>query len=359
MLSLIVSAYCFSDVSGWLNLGGQTTNNVYSDSRQLADSGYIAGGGVEIKERLIKKLYLSGGYSLNASGFFTNNLENEVFHSLFLGLRSTALDGLEAEVKGGIDYSLLPNASIYCYSNLNIKPKIKYFLLDHTAVTAELSYEDKRYPDYNLDNVMPLLSLGIEQECSIYDVLYLKGSYGRADYSEEYLYSNVSAGGPSYESTLRVDLDKIVVAGYSHEFSASFGLDLSYRFEALTSNDNFLDWGPAQYETVNTVIGDETIINDYSSFESNLLFLKLRFGIEKARMEINGSYGIKSYAGRIVKDSAEKRNDSRFLINICYITPLPDGYLLKLIGIYDVNNSNDFLYNYRKTSLSAVIEYLF
>ena len=199
---LVLPAYCFSDVSGWVSLGGETTNNAYSDSRQLADSGYIAGAGLDLKERLFKKMYLSAGYALSLSGLFTNNLENEVFHGLFLGLRSTALDGLEAEVKAGIDYSFLPNAVIYGYSNLNIKPKVKYYLLEHTAVTAALSYENKRYPDYNLDNVLPLFSLGIEQELSIYDVLYLNGAYGRADYSEEYLYASVTAGVPSYENTL-------------------------------------------------------------------------------------------------------------------------------------------------------------
>lgn len=366
MMLVFFSAHLFSDVSGWVDLGGQTTDNAYSDSRQLPDSGYIAGAGLDIKGRLFKKLYYSGGYSMNASGFFTNNLENEVFHSLFLCLRTTALDGLEAEIRGGIDYSLLPNAAIYGYSDLNMKSKIKYFVLDHTALTALFSYEDKRYQDYNLDNKTLLLALGLEQECSIYDVLYLKGSYGRADYSEKYLYLDVLAGEPSYENTLRVDMERIIDAGYSHEFSTAFGADLFYRFEALASNDNFLDWGPAQYETVNTTIGDETIINDYSSLESNSIFVKLRFGIEKTRLEINGSYGIKSYAGRIIKDSAdtlssvqEKRKDYQFLITANYVAPLSEEYLLKLIGGYEINNSNDLLYNYRKTSLGAIIEYIF
>lgn len=358
----LFSAICHSDVniSGWTNGGFMTSSNVYSDSRQLGDFGYCLNASVGLRTKLARYTPFKINYNLDINGYFTYNLENEIFHSLKASLGHLILDSIEMKLLSNIDYSNLLNAQIYNYQKIGVQPTVIWYIFDYTTISGTFIYDDIKYHNYNLDNKTIGFTAKLEQEFSLYTSIKGIYSYKRADYSEKYLYNSISSAVPIYQSELRNDKETKIEIVLSHEFSLDVGLNLIYQNIALDSNDNFVDWGANQSETFNSVIGDEKILPDYRSYSSSIGGVKLKITLEDSSFNISVFYGLKDYRSRLAKDSKdlflqpeEKRKDQNIILSIFWIKQLQEWINLKLGTSYENNHSNDALYKYTKLDITA------
>jgi len=360
LLLTVVNAPC--DISGWLEGGFKTTNNVYSDSRQLSDTGCSLSGALSLKTKFAKNMLFKLNYNLDAGGYFTQNYENEIFNSINASLKYFAVDSFEINLDGNFDYSILPNATIYNNYDIGFKPSLKWYIFDHTTITGSYIYDDIRYSEYNLDNKGNGGAIKIVQELSLYTCVEGMYKYKTMDYSEKYLYESVSGGIPTYKSVLRRDVEKTLEVLLSQVISIDVSIDLIYRNIIFDSNDNFLDFGPNQTETLNTIIGDERIITDYRSYISNCGEIKMKITPKDSLIVFSIFYTQKKYSGRLAKDETdkikqpdEKRHDNQMVISGTWTFPVSEEVSLKLACIYDTCDSNDLLYKYNKFTLGAFL----
>ena len=350
------------NIFGWADGGFMTNSNVYSDSRQFGDSGYCFNTGIGLRTKLARYTPFKINYNLDINGYFTYNLENEIFHSVKASLGHLVLDSIEVELSGYIDYSNLLNSQLYNYQKIGALPTINWYLLDHTAISGTFIYDDMKYSGYNLDNQGIGYSAKLEQELSLYTSIKGIYSYKKADYSEKYLYSNISYAVPSYQSELRNDKETKIEIILSHDFSLDAGLNLIYQNIVFDSSDNFVDWGASQSETLNSVIGDEKILPDYRSYSGSSGGVKLKITLEDSTFNILAFYSLKYYRSRPAKDSndlflqpEEKRKDQNTVLSIFWTKQLQEWINLKLGTSYENNNSNDALFKYTKLDITACL----
>jgi len=352
-LGLASYSYAEENVFAWASGGLQFSNNVYHDSRAFADTGYTLSAGAGIKGKLAKFTPYRLVYNLDVNGYFTQNIQNEIFNGASLYLGRLFGQNFELELLSNVSYSYLPFADVYSYLNYFGRPSLTWYVFDHTSIKGSYLYGGQSYPLYNLSNNNSGYSFLLVQELSIYTSIKASYSAKTADYSNKCLYSGVLAGVPSFLAELRKDTESFVDISLLHEFSLDMSVELSGSRVNFESNDNFIEWGPLQSETVNTVIGDERIIQNYRSFSSYNAACKINFAFDGSRAEISTAYASTEYAGRLAKNSLdviispeEKRKDTRWILSALWSIPLSKQTTLKITGIYEANDSNDALYKY-------------
>jgi len=368
LLSLGFASYCSAEenVFTWADGGLQYSNNVYRDSRAFADAGYTLSAGAGLKGKLAKFTPYKLVYNLDISGYFTQNVQNEIFNGASLYLGRLLGQNFELELLGNASYSYLPFADVYSYLNYYGKPSLTWYVFDHTSIKGGYIYGGQSYPLYNLSNNSTGYSFSLMQELSIYTSVKASYSGRTADYLNKNLYSGVVAGVPAFSIELRKDTESLVGVSLLHEFSLDMSVELSGSRVNFESNDNFIEWGPLQSETVNTVVGDERIIQNYRSFVSYNAACKIKFVFDDSSAEISTAYASTEYAGRLAKNSLdviispeEIRKDTQWILSALWSLPLSKQTTLKITGIYEANDSNDALYKYTAITGKAAVVFYF
>jgi len=370
-LCLLIFTICFLKPSfsygeytflGDIDVETVLDDNVYKDSRKYSDIGYKLELGLGVRSKFARQTFLRTHYWLGISGFSQYNLENETSHLLDATVKQRLSDVFDIELNGGFNLSQLPNASVYNSSRFYGLPRLKWYVFDRTTLSGGYIYEKTSYPDYNLDNQTNGTEIKIDQEFSLYTHLEVSGVIQNKTYPERYLYEGISGGSPTYRTDTRRDAENFVRLTLSQNLTAKTGFELIYNYGQVDSNENYFDWGPQQYEGNNTIIGDERIISDYRSYVSDTYGINFFTGFaDDYSLSISVSYTDKDYSGRLAKDENDKfrepdqkRRDRQTFIFVSWSKNI---FLLKYS--YEINDSNDALYNYTNSVVSLGIRYLF
>lgn len=337
-------------------------DNVYKDSRKYDDIGFEANLRMGVRSKFFKRTFTNMQYRLNVYNYRKLNLENETSHLLDGRIQQQLSDLFNIDLSGGWNLSQMPKAGVYNSDRFYILPSLKWYAFDRTTISGGYIYEKTVYPDYNLDNQTGGVRLKLEQELPLYTYIEISCIIQNKSYPERYLYSGISGSLPTYKTEVRKDAENFIEATVSHSLTARSGFDLVYYFGKLKSNENFFDWGPKQYAEENTTIGDERIIENYRSYTAGKYGINIFTGfVKNSRLSLYASYATMKYAGRLAKDENDnfkqpevKRGDNQVMVSVSWFI---DMFLLRYS--YEINNSNDALYNYTNSLLSAGIRYMF
>ncbi|MFH2070459.1 MAG: hypothetical protein ABIJ11_04530 [Elusimicrobiota bacterium] len=352
----------YHNFRGEFNLSTMVDGNVYKDSRGFSDIGLLANLGLGMRSKISRHTFTRLDYRLDVSNFFTYNLENEASHLLDGRIKQRLGDLFDVDLNAGISMSQMPKAAVYNSSGFYAEPSLNWYIFDYTKITGGYIYNKTMYPSYNLDNETTGGQVKLGQELSLYTYIEISGVIQNKNYPERYLYSGVSGGSPTYKTDVRKDAENFVELIFSQNITAKSGVDLIYYSGKLESNENYFDWGPGQYEGENTITGDERIIENYRSWTTNKYGMNMFTGLdEDSRLFLQCSYAISDYAGRLAKDENDairrpevKRQDTQIVVSASYFI---DMFIFRYT--YEINNSNDALYKYTSSILSAGIRHLF
>lgn len=350
--------YFWSDIS----VAPVMDDNVYKDSKNYKDTGYKGSFNLGARSKLSRTTFGRFQYRLDLSAFPEYNLQNTTSHSFEAILKQRLGDMFGMDLDAGFNLSQMPKAEIYNSDKLSLLPVLKWHVFDHTTIGCGYIYEKTRYPKYNLDNQATGLRLKFTQEFSLYTDLDVSGVLKTKKYSEQQLLSGVVAGTPTYKTDKREDDEKFIEISLLHNIDSKTGFGLSYYLGRVDSNGNYLDWGPNQYESKNTTVGDERIIANYRSYTSG------RYGVNcftsfigDSNVYLLASYGTTDYPGRLAKNENDairtpdtKRQDKQTFFSV--------GWSKSIVSLrysYENNKSNDALYDYVNNVVSLNIRYLF
>jgi len=347
-------------------------DNVYKDSRNYQDTGYSLNLFLGSRLKFTRSTFAGFYYQLGTKNFNQYYLENQNSH-LFSGLFKQRLgDYFTFDLKGGAEFIQLPKAEIYNSQKIYARPTLKWYVLDHTDLEGEYLYEKYIYPDYDLDNTGSGFLTRIGQEISPYVYFELTYSLLRKDFPERYLSGidgkidyTVTGGSPTVAAITREDNDHSVEIKLVYDLTRNLGVELSYHYAKLNSNDNYFDWGPNQWKEENITYGDERLVENYRSYLSNTYGWRIKWNLRQSSyLDLTGYIQDKKYQGRLAKDEndkfrepEEKRKDKQIFFSLNWskelLRNLPIGNLgLKLTYSYENNNSNDALYNYSNNIFS-------
>jgi len=362
----------------WGDFSGETVydDNVYKDSAGYMDIGYGLNLALGLRSKFSRYTFSRLGYRFGLKGFSKYGLENQNSHE-FDGLLKQRLGELfTLDLNGKMKFSQLLNASIYNSQVFFGRPNLEWYPFDHTTLTGGYIYEKNIYPDYDLDYQGSGFLVKLGQELSLYTYLEFSGSSQIKDYSERSLYGidgkvDYTITGGSRTATDEMRKDEIIFfeARLSQDITNGVRMELRYQHGKLDSNGNYFDLGPKQLEEENTTFGDERLIRNYYSYQSNEVGLKIRIILDRdSYLGISGHYQNKDYKGRLAKDKndeflspEEKRKDKQIFISANWAKQISkeivkdfpiENLEIKIGYSYENNQSNDALYDYSSNIIS-------
>jgi len=350
----------FSKTYLWSELSAAPVmdDNVYKDNRKYKDTGYKGGFNLGARSKLSKTTSGRFRYGFGVSAFPKYDLQDTRSHSFEAVLKQRLGDIFDLDLDAGFSLLQMPNADIYNSNKLSLQPLLKWNVFDHTTIGAGYIHEKTGYSKYDLDNKVAGLRLKFAQELSPYTDLEVSGVLKTRKYSEQQLLelSEVSVGTSAYLTDKREDNENSVELGLQHNINAKTGFGLNYSLGGLYSNGNYLNWGPNQSESKNTIANDDKIIPGYRSYKSERYGLNYFTGfIGGSNVYLMASYGTTDYSRRLAKDgndalTAAKRQDKQTFVSVTW-----SKSIVSLKYSYEKNKSNDALYSYANNIASLNI----
>jgi len=337
-------------------------DNIFSDYTKVND--VINQFTLNIADNSIRKdsvfwWSLQGG----AEHYFSNDTESNYLFSGFFKKRMKFSSSV-FDLSGKAVYNLYPvltkgnvidNAS---YTQLLLQGNMHYrYDLDAASFHVYYSFTSASFPDYTLDNIGHSVTLHISFDPSLFTTIDFKSIYTVNNFSERYVMdgSGIATDEAFYENRLLFSL------GIKHFFNPGFSIRVSAFYEDLAANGNFYFFGPN--ETVLILDLDELLINDFYSYSMYGLRLKLMKNINKLKVEMNLSYGKRSYSGRLPFDasdmyiagSLEKENVLAAALKL--ILHMGESSRLFLYGKYEDTDSNNYKADAATMTVSGGIQF--
>jgi hypothetical protein len=334
-------------------------SNVYKDSSNLSDTGWLWDLGINYYTR-INNTYPRILYRFSGVDFVKNNSEDFNTHSLTgMVMQRTGhfvTLGLEAGANlYSYNYMKEYNSSMYYGS-----PFMRLYPTFFTEIEIAYTPQVTKFPDYDLDNKGSDVRIQLTQEIFWYMTLVISGSQGNKEYSERYLYDTSISNTPVKTVTARSDNEKSVIVKLKRFFEGLGMFELGYYNSVLDSNANEFNWGPFQTE-LSDIPGDESIIDNYWSNTINNINICYETGNKSALLvEVYVHIQDQKFPGWIARDEYEEflnpivyRTDQQIISSIKL-----EKRLWKIISAntkytFEQNNSNDKPYDYVAHTISG------
>lgn len=291
-------------------------------------------------------------YRLDYKSFSNYTNEKYISHSVSPSINLQLFDEqLGLNLAGSYDVFNQPEYSLFNFQSLYLSPEMSFNLSD--SLVAGLTYLQQRleYPNFDFDYRMDGASIGFGNEFSIYTIL--NGNVYRyyKTFPERYfildtlgILSNDNRNDTN--SGIQLTLSQYLLEGQ---------LQISYLYDMLDSNANFLDYGPDNYP----LSGNEQLIPDYYDYVSKKYELTYTRPVFKnVYLELGGKYQTTDYTSRIIKNIAgvflnttQQDNLNTWFVGVGY-TIANLGALgkirLKIRYESEANQSNYYIFNYQQ-----------
>lgn len=339
-------------------MGGGYDNSVFRDASKRKDGFGLGAARLGWAGRLARPVVGRLGYDFRSQIYGREIRERFMTHGINAALqwRLSPRLSLELPISGSIWRQM--NLLTFNFRQGTIGPGLRFSAFDNTRLEASFIYETRRYPNFDLDRRGPGFSAGITQDIGLN--LSLVGQYRqlRERYTERALFRNTSG---ERLGDLRRDTEREGEAGFRYHLGPA-SLRASYEWTKLSSNGNFLDFGPNQNISANTILGDERLVSNYYSFLGKGPVARL--GLRAGAVSLLGSFQWqrRNFEGRFAKNSADEfvagdplRRDTRRIYTASLGRMRRTGKLLAGFSLdfrHENSTSNDSLYTFKNNSVS-------
>lgn len=377
-----VKAEVVNHLWGDFDLSGIYTDNVYGTSDSYGDYGLNTNAKVGLRTKFSKYTFTRLSYQFKLKNFFTENIENNSVNMGDFLVRQRIGEIGTVDINGGIEQTRYPNITIDKYQitqNSNrtfILPSLKIYPIESTSIEIGGDYDSNVFADYDLDSIRKGASASIGQEISVYTYFKVGAAYDISDYSERYVYG-INGSTRTNTNELRIDNNKSLFVNMSQYISPIKGnIVINYAMNEFTSNGNYFDYGPGQWEIWKDgdITGDERLVDSYYSYISRILDVNGDIALSGSmKFKYDVLYGLKDYEGRLVKDVNDQfispdttRKDTPLFIklelnkDLTEILNMNFGRAeMSIIYTYENNQSNDYMYNYTSQAINLLVKYYF
>jgi hypothetical protein len=344
---------------GDLALGGAASDNVYADRGQAGDSGFEIDLKTGLRSRFSPRTFSQIHYGLDTTQFLDATLENRVDHTLKGLVRHRLGDSLTIELRAGGRLTRFPEIDVFNSSTVSGQASARKYVAARTTLEGGLNLETKSYSQYDLDygGVGFFAVLGHEL-----------GRRTSGEASLAFQRNGYSERRASEAGDLRSERNWLLGLRVHHDRSATLKLEGAYELAKLSSNGDFVDFGPFQSRFLDTIAGDERVIGDYYSHRRHELSVRARKLIRKGLYAaLRARYIDRAYDGRLAKDANEEflvpeqeRHDHILQLSAILDAPLPVvgprarwanlGVRLKLA--HETASSNEALYDFSQNQVT-------
>lgn len=239
-------------------------------------------------------------YQFSYSGFVRQKRENVQRHKLEGELTRRAADPVRLLLRAEADWHRLPRRPAFSSLRLSAAPGVEYRPWLTTVLRGFGTYDNERYPNFDLDWTGLGWRLELEQELGLDGTASLVYSQRRRRFRERRLFAD-AAGAVS--GTKRLDEERSLEAAGAWLWRRA-GLRAGYSWFEVRSNGDRLDWGPGQSDSFNTVPGDERLVGEYFSRTAHGPVLAASLLLPRSlRLSAEHRWTAQRYPGRPAKDS--------------------------------------------------------
>lgn len=339
--------------------------NVYKDSSQLSDSGFLWRAGVDYAARL-RNLYPRVNYRFSGVHFNQYDYENYQTHAVTGMLLHRTLPFLSVGLEAGGEKYLYEYATAFNSEMYFVSPFARIYPSFFTEIELAYMAGTTAFPDYDLDNTDNQARVQLSQEIGWDMTLTVSGSISNRRYSERYIYDAAVTTAPVVTDQKRSDSERILIAGLKKSLGSIGSFELGYYGSSVDSNANEFSWGPLQPDLTDTP-GDERIIDDFWSNAVHRGSILYRTGSRRSLLaEMYAHLQYQDYDGWLARAADETiieplqyRRDTQ----VCGSVKLERQLSGRVSGhakyTYIQNNSNDKPYDYDAHTISAGINISF
>ncbi len=367
---------------GDVDISGIYSDNVYRTSNKYGDLGLLTNMSAGMRTKFSKYTFSRINYSYKLKNFLMENIENNSSHLANVLFKQRLGEIAVINLNAGGEMTHFPNITVDKYlitqdsTRLFAFPELKFYPTKSTSLGISGNLNTVTFPEYDLDYTGTGISGSIGQEFSLYTYLKAGGSYNNINYSERYVYG-ITGSTRTNTSDLRLDTETSLFISLSQYISVlKSNLTVAYIWKQLTSNGNYFDFGPEQWEVwqAGDLTGDEILVDNYYSYTSGILDVSGTTKLNSSmKLNYKMTYGTKNYVGRLAKDVNDEfitpdaiRSDTPLILKIEIIKSLTEELYLGIGNLemsilykYENNSSNDYLYNYTANNISIFAKYYF
>jgi hypothetical protein len=330
------------------------SDNVYRDSSQEQDTGYDVHLHAGLRSRHSSRLSTQLGYDLDVLAFPTANIENRVDHAFDAVGRRRLGERLVLELQSGFHVSRYPHFAIFDNTDGAARLSLRSPIAKHMTIESGVDFETRSYPDYDLDYHGPGVFAGLSRDFGR-TFGEVAGAFRHDAYSERRLVDAVDDG------ARRRDDDWHIGARVVHDLTLVVRLELQYELGRIQSNGDAVAGLP----------DEEQVLGDYYSHHRQEISARLRALIRRGSSITTAvRYRGRHYRARLARDAAgairvpeELRHDGGCFVAVAWDFPVPKlsaspslGHLgLRLRYVFEINRSNEALYDYEGGAFSVAV----
>lgn len=343
---------------GDFSIGGGYDDSVFRDASKRKDGLGLGAARVGWGGRLARPLVGQLDYNFRSQIYVRETRESFTNHEINAALRWRLLPRLSLELPIGVSLLRQPNLPTFNSLQGTIEPGLRFSAFDNTRLEAAFIYETRSFQNFDLDRRGPGFSGGITQDIGLN--LSLIGRYRqvRGRYTERALFKDKTG---EKLSELRRETEREGSVGLRYNLGPA-SLRAGYEWSKLSSNGNFLDFGPNQNASANTILGDERLVSNYYSFLGKGPMA--RIGLRAGAVSLLGSFQWqrRNFGGRFAKNSADQfvagdplRRDTRRIYTASLGRMRRSGKILIGFSLdfrHENSTSNDSLYTFKNNSAS-------
>lgn len=360
MLTDVASAKIAGRTFGDFNLSGGYDDSVLRDASHRKDGFFPLYAGLGWRGRLTKTSSLKTYYRFTYRGFIQESQESYQNQLATVNLRQKLYGPVSLKFNVEGEFYRQPGINQLNSRRFLYKPGFEINVLPDTALRGFFLYESETYPNYDLDWKGPGLSLELDQDIAQYGNLFVQYTQRDKKFRERKLFLDTSG---ALRGANRNDDEKELEAVLEID-KRYLGFNMGFNWSDLDSDGNLVDFGPNQSSLVNTVAGDERLIDNYYSYTAKGPFLGVDMKIpHKALLSLSNQWQDINFHGRLAKNNTDnflpgdsKRSDDRQILSISitrfrYARPLTLAWTFgwsrekskSTDTIYSFNNNRFFL----------------
>lgn len=339
---------------GSLALSSGYDSSILNDASSVDDAFYQVAAGLGWRGRVGKGARANAFGLLSHMGFIQNTEESRQRAEIELGMAKRLTESIGVSLEGNGEAYFQPGISQLNYRQARLSPGVSLQPLIGTRLDLTYRPGIESYPNDDLDFSASAVEAGLTQDLGLIFQINARIRHSVMDFSERRLYCDELG---TLSDELRQDTEKNAIGGLRAEWLRGIAA-AGYAWRRLSSNGNYLDYGPDQVEDENTISGDERLVQDYYSYTSQGPVIELRYFLpRKLALRASHRWYDLRFDHRIAKDESDLfrdgdplRTDRRRALALEIEILLRDRSI-ELRWQRETSSSNDALYDFTRDQL--------
>ncbi len=257
---------------GTISLSSGYDSSILNDATSLDDVFYQVAAGTGWRGRLGKRTRGRAFGLLSHTGFLENTEESRQRVEMELRAAGRLSEWASVSLEADGEAYFQPGVSRMNFRRGRLSPGISFQPLIGTRIDLTYRPELEGFPNDDLDYSASAAEARLVQDIGLILQADARAEYSEIRFHERRLYLDQLG---AVSDQFRQDSDKTIAGGLRADWLHCIAA-AGYIWRRLSSNGNYLDYGPDQVEDENKVLGDERLVYDYYSYISSGPALELR-----------------------------------------------------------------------------------